>query len=395
LATADKTVWVHFEPHTPPASSCAGIAPPDAVVMQEYVHQPKGYHFQCRQGVADASGTLAFTYWYRDPSVHSDGIDFVSPANTVLDNSGTTQGLWPVQQPTGLAAVSGPPYSGPLAGHDIVAISNFDSSGKATGNLFVYAKGTAIAADPGGGVFFAGDLATSSSDPSAPPALAHAAAMFSGGGTAPSVRWGPQPLASKGAVFGAGVDTLGRALVITDGGAKFGDGNVSAQWFDRNGTPLTGEFVLLTSFVAGSSTWFEASPLIGGGLVVRRIDGGAHAQALVVVASGAASVERAPEWMAARTDARLQIARGGHAYAVLPYGAKGVACSQRIEVLSPDGASCGTRDYPIADGACDTHDLAMGADGTVIQQLPDSMETADPLIVTHTCTWRFWPAAAK
>jgi hypothetical protein len=34
-------------------------------------------------------------------------------------------------------------------------------------------------------------------------------------------------------------------------------------------------------------------------------------------------------------------------------------------------------------------------DGTVIQQLPVAMEPPDPLHDTHTCTWRWWPGAAR
>ena len=89
------------------------------------------------------------------------------------------------------------------------------------------------------------------------------------------------------------------------------------------------------------------------------------------------------------------MARGGRGYAVVPYGAKNVTCSQRIEVVAPDGTSCGAREYPIAAGTCDTHDMALGADGTVIQLLPDAMETKDPIRLTQTCTWRWWSAALR
>src|SRR5207249_405312 len=101
---------------------------------------------------------------------------------------------------------------------------------------------------------------------------------------------------------------------------------------------------------AGASTWFEASPLIGSGLVVRRMDfdHGLHSLAVVVVASGAPAVSAAPDWMISRRDVQLQLARGRRAYATLPYGAPSVACSQRVEVLAADGTSCGARDYPIA-----------------------------------------------
>src|SRR5438034_4964425 len=49
-----------------------------------------------------------------------------------------------------------------------------------------------------------------------------------------------------------------------------GGASISAQWFDANGTALTGEFVIIREFQAGPNTWFETAPLIGGGLVVRR-----------------------------------------------------------------------------------------------------------------------------
>jgi len=281
---------------------------------------------------------------------------------------------------------------------DAALIRSWDTSGEALGDAVLRAQNFSGSPDPAGGVFLAGDLSTSSERSAA---LNHSAAMYTGGGSVPNLRWGPSALASSGTVYGTGVDLLGRALVITDGRAKFGKGTISAQWFERDGRALTDEFALVSGFSAGESTWFETAPLIGAGLAVRRMDyaysqiGSYHAHALVVVASGQASVQPAPDWMVARPDTRLQIVRGGRAYAVIPYGAKGAACTQRIEVLAPDGSSCGARDYPIASGNCDTHQLSVGADGTVIQMLPDAMETKDPIAFTHTCTWRWWPAALQ
>ena len=124
------------------------------------------------------------------------------------------------------------------------------------------------------------------------------------------------------------------------------------------------------------------------------MDRGPHAHALVTVASGLDAVQPAPDWMVARPETRLQIARGGRAYAVLPYAAAGAPCSQRVEVVASDGTSCGSADYPIAKGTCDTKDLILGADGTVIQQLPDAMETRNDLS-QHTCTWRWWSGAVR
>jgi hypothetical protein len=125
-------------------------------------------------------------------------------------------------------------------------------------------------------------------------------------------------------------------------------------------------------------------------------DHGLHALALVVIPSGTTAVSAAPNWMSSRRDVQLEIARGGRAYAALPYGARQVTCSQRVEVLASDGTSCGSRDFPIAAGTCDTRDVTLGADGTIIQQLPLSMETGrNPHDAAHTCTWRWWAGALR
>jgi hypothetical protein len=360
--------------------------------MMQYVKYPRDQlGFDCGGAAGDASGALALVV----NGAHADGIYFVSPSGTLLGMGGASMFGFPLQQPMGFAHVSGRPYLGPSWAIQYgQMLSDFDSAGKSTG-VSVLANYSGqwnlpAAADPNGGVLFAGDLAMGPSDPKL-----HAALMYNGGSSWASVRWGPKALASSGAVFGLGVDVLGRSLVITDGGSRFGGGSVSAQWFDKDGVALTGEFALLTNFSAGSSTWFETTALIGGGVLVRRMDSASHAQALVVVESGRATVSPAPDWMLSRRDVKLQITPGGKAYAALPLGAKGVSCTQRVEVVAPDGTSCGATDYPIAAGTCATSELRLGADGTIIQQLPTSMEQTNDSVGGHTCTWRWWPAALR
>jgi hypothetical protein len=218
------------------------------------------------------------------------------------------------------------------------------------------------------------------------------------------VRFGPVRLDSIGTVFGLGLDLTGNTLVITDGSAKFGGGAISAQWFSVSGVPLTGEFLLVSNFTPGSNTWFETSALIGGGVMVRRMDlvletiptAVTRAKALVTVGSGATFAQPAPAWMTSRPDTRLQITRNGRAYAALPYGAPGVTCAQRVDLLAADGTLCSAATYPIAAGSCNTHDLTLGLDGTVIQQLPGEMETAfQGNVNVNTCTWRWWAGALR
>jgi len=405
-AQSDVTVWVNFVANTPPPPpppppgpppQCAGISAPDAVSMQQYV-RPKG-SVTCAPGLGDTNGTLAFTGGLQSSTAHGSILDFVRDNGTFLvEQSSQSQSLRPFQQPNGVYSAGDAGHLGP---NNTVRMGRWDANGTWQGDLLWHAQNFAPAGNPNGGLLLAGDLTQFGIGQTTPP-YQHAAMMFR---VLPSdaPAWGPQTLASAGAVFGAGVDLLGRSIVITDGGAKFGSGAISAQWFDKDGTPLTGEFVLVTAFVSGASTWFETSPLIGGGVGVRRMDADyatattpyrVHARALVMIASGASAVQPPPDWMNARPDTRLQLTRGGRAYAALPYGAPTVACTQKLEVLASDGTSCGSTDYPIAAGNCNTSDLTLAENGTVMQQLPFSMEYVDPVDSMHTCTWRWWARAA-
>jgi integrase len=67
---------------------------------------------------------------------------------------------------------------------------------------------------------------------------------------------------------------------------------------------------------------------------------------------------------------------------------------QHVEVVGSDGTSCGAADYLIAAGNCDTKDLMLAADGTVIQQLPDAMESKD-LVLVESHLQRAQPKALR
>jgi hypothetical protein len=115
---------------------------------------------------------------------------------------------------------------------------------------------------------------------------------------------------------------------------------------------------------------------------------------LVVVPPGSATPAPAPDWLATRTNTLLAIVRGGRAYAVLPEAANDGDCSQRIEVLTGDGQSCGAQDFRRASGNCKTLGIRVGRDGTVVQQMPPAFEqgagTDSP-----SCSWLFWPALLR
>ena len=87
-----------------------------------------------------------------------------------------------------------------------------------------------------------------------------------------------------------------------------------------------------------------------------------------------------PDWLMSRNP-KLHMARNGRAYAFLDDDRKD--CSQRVEIVSPSGKSCGTAVFQIANGQCVPWSIDIGYDGTVIQQQTNS---------SRSCTWRYWPA---
>jgi hypothetical protein len=397
---SETSIWANFAAEAAP-EACAKIAPPSTPATESFVHVMERYFYACQSGSGDADGTLAFPRTYGDPDAHGSGIDFVT-SEDVLDAGEMSSDSGPrlAQQPGGFLAWGD---CGHLCPWRALEIEAWDSAGHAEGTALRGIEWTdghdvLYAADPAGGLLLAADM-SGSTPPFTSEPFTHAAAMYVRGASGPSLRWGPIPLATAGTLLAAGVDVRGRALVISDGTAKFGPGTVAGQWLERDGSAITGEFVVLDSWKPAPRTRLETAPLIGGGLVVLRRDSDGQpattSQALVTLASGHASAEPAPEWMRSRPNTRLQIIRGGHAYALLPYGSMGVRCSQTAGVVAPDGTWCASADYPIAPGTCDTSDLTLGADGTVIQQLPFSMETSNDSTNSHSCTWRWWRAAME
>lgn len=210
--------------------------------------------------------------------------------------------------------------------------------------------------------------------------------------------WGPRTLPMQSATVGGGIDASGRVLVLQDGTAAFGAGTTAAQWFDRDGSALTGPFLLLAS-AAGPSARFETAPLIGGGLAVRRVvlddaSGIESSEWLVIVAAGRTSPAPAPEWLRSRPNTTLSII-GGARYALLPLGGDVSPCAQAVDIVSASGSSCVRVVLPIDGGKCRTRDLHRGLDGTILQALPADREPFVQAPDSFACTVRFWPAALR
>jgi len=60
--------------------------------------------------------------------------------------------------------------------------------------------------------------------------------------------------------------------------------------------------------------------------------------------------------------------------------------AQKVEIIAPDGTSCGSFDASLGSGKCRTEDLSLALDDTPVQTLPK-----DPS--ARSCTWRWWVQA--
>jgi hypothetical protein len=295
--------------------------------------------------------------------------------------------------PAGFSGLSGG-FSGSFS------VRHLDADGKETGavdyNLADDARSAAtMVADPRSGTLVLGKFRRSAVQGDA---ASFRAAFVS---AAPAELWSLALANTAGAIFGAGLDLSGNAIVITDGSPRWGAGAISAQWISSAGKDLTGEFQLLSGFQAGANTWFETSALAGGGVAIRRVDAsdpaGANqtSQYLCVIGAGATSCAAPPDWLAARRNARIEAVRNGAAYAGLPDPAAVSDCKQTVELIDANGASCGTMDLPMASGACTTRPLAIGKDGTLIQPLANEAWSCGPADRPCRATWRWWPGLLR
>jgi hypothetical protein len=178
-------------------------------------------------------------------------------------------------------------------------------------------------------------------------------------------------------------------------------GEVDARWFGPGARPVTGLFTLLTGYVSaggdpGRSTAIEVAPAVGGGVLLSRVETSAspagaisHTRQVCLLAVGSTSCAPAPAWMLRRSDTRLHVVRGGRAWAAVALQGPGLECADTVEVIAPDGTSCGSVELRMASGTCDRLPLGIGRDGTVVQTVPRGVLTPSGI------GWRWWPAMLR
>jgi hypothetical protein len=354
MMSGDANVTATFD-GPPPPDECAGLAPGVPGTSKSYQQKPLSSGDEvCERGVADGSGNLALWSTQSFMGFKSD-IVLLDAAGTV----GAKASGVATQLTAQLAGFEGMDVF-PQAGHGFNVIE-YSADGSRLASSAGAAHFPILAEDPTGGIMIATD--------------APAVDAYDSSG---KQRWHAQLARAPVAL---GVDRTGNALAL------FKASTLHAQWIDHSGH-VGAEFDLGDGLAPAPSDSFEVYPRIGSGLFVLRLAGG-HTTWLHQLDSLATAAAAAPGYLASRPDTRLHMAHGGKAYAMLPIPAQG-DCTQRIEVLAPSGKSCGSAEFRLAPGSCTTNFIDIGYDGTVVQQLPSSMEDRACAGTECSCTWRWW-----
>ena len=199
-----------------------------------------------------------------------------------------------------------------------------------------------------------------------------------------------------------GVDTGGNSLVLFPPAGNEPnhpqDGGVMGVWTDAQGHPGAA-FDIQQSLPAFC---LRLMPSLTGGLFVRESCPEESGRFLASFASLDPHPEPVPDWLAQRPAIDLRRIRSGTGYAAIN-AANEVStltghsgCS--LEVLTPDGRSCGQVDFGPSVAASDAAAtdagpagpscaLAVGTDGTVIALTEEGNEING----TNRWTWHWWP----
>jgi hypothetical protein len=195
-----------------------------------------------------------------------------------------------------------------------------------------------------------------------------------------------------------GVDTGGNSLVlfppVPNEPNHPQDGGVMGVWTDAQGRPGAA-FDIQQSAPAFC---LRLMPSLTGGLFLRESCPEDSGKFLASFTSLDPHPGPVPDWLAQRPAIDLRRIRRGTGYAAIkPALPSPSGCS--IEVLTPDGRSCGQVDFgpSVAASAPPTADsgsrpgpscaLAVGTDGTVIALTSEG----DPINGTIRWTWHWWP----
>jgi hypothetical protein len=174
------------------------------------------------------------------------------------------------------------------------------------------------------------------------------------------------------------VDLAGNTLVIITTSGAPANPDRQGRWIAPSGAALTPWFAVTTR-----NSIDRVQFLLDGSLVFRE---GSEGWTQRFRAGHVGSIP-APPFLVTRPHAEVAVARGGKAYVTM----RAPDDPARIEVISAQGHICGAF-YPPGGKSFPGFGLAVGRDGTLIQQAPaNDAQTAQG----GACSFRYWPQLLK
>jgi hypothetical protein len=358
-----------------PADVCSSLAPPlgTSVVHTylEHLDGGPGENGFCGTGAYPASGSGVVLHPVqlqgRPPSfafVDRTGQDVATYGNFSL----ATFEFDVVPQPTGFGILGA--YEGGMGSYGVVFVDDHAAQRGAT-------LGARVAPLPDGGV---GVIGTQWASPSCEPAhdTLLSVQRFEETGSpdlASPTQLGCYDQSPDVAMAGNGAGQVLALASASTGTWKGWDG----YWLDHD-LRVVQRFTAPELTAPSANAELIVAALLDGSFVLRL--GGTWTYR---IQPGATAVEPAPCWLASRPTTELVSMRGGTAYAVLHGGSE--ECDRVVEVLTPEGRTCGFLPVSGTDGQCD---LAVGRDGTLSKGAEAVGGGAGQ---PRNCVLEFWPAA--
>lgn len=354
------------------ASACQGLVPTPGNPTVFAI--PPGSQ-SCHTQDSDGSGIVYLEHF----QTNTGSFSVVRPDGTLIGSPQTSKyGIHGYGQLSGLLGVAGG-----LGSSELVRVGP-DATYQELLNGTAFANTVLLANDPTGGVVVWDNGQT---------AYDEALYAYDASG---AQRW-KLSFAPPLTVFVAaiGVDRQGNVLALHEEP----DG-LHGFWVDHTGTKHP-DFQLMSAAAIsglgfGTNPQLTLEPQVGGGLFLRAGNYGnptpdPGSKWIAALDPLGTAAHPAPAWLSARIGTDLHMIHGGSAYGVISLQTNLGSCKQAVEVVTAHGESCGAATFDLGAGACTAKLLQLGYDGTVIQQLPGSMETCSDQY-TCSCTWRWWPA---
>lgn len=359
-----------------PADVCASLAPPlDAPVVHSYSERLDGglgENVFCGSGAYPASGSGVVLHPVqvqgRPPS-----FAFVDPTGQDVASYGSfslaTFEIDVIPQATGFGILGR--YEGGMGAYGVVFIDDHAAASRGT------TLGSQVAALPDAGVaVISAQWASPTCEPSQDTLLSVQRFEEDGSPALPNpTQLGCYDQSPDVAMAG---NAAGQVLVLASAYTGTWTG-WDGYWLDRD-LRLVQRFTIPELTAPSANAGLVIATLLDGSFVLRL--GGTWTYRLQ---PGATAVEPAPCWLASRPTTELVSMRGGTAYAALHRGSE--ECDRVVEVLTPEGRTCGFVPVSGTDGRCE---LAVGRDGTLSK---GAVAVGGGAGQPRSCVLEFWPAA--